>query len=167
MTEIFDEEKIKEEERLVNIGAYCLMPNHFHILLKEKEEGGVSKFILKLQTSYSMYFNIKNGRSGNLFQGKFKAKYVDDDEHLRYLFAYIHLNPVKIKDPENWEQKIIPNPAQAKKYLNNYRFSSYPHYLGEKRKEDVILNPSVFPEYFETKHEFSEFINDWINFIEL
>ena len=150
-------------ESLVDIGAYCLMPNHFHILIREKENN-IPKFMAKLLTSYSMYFNIKYERKGKLFESHFQAQHVDDDEYLRYLFAYIHLNPVKVTDPENWENKIIPNATIAKKFLNNYRFSSYLHYLGEAREEDVILNPSVFPDYFQTNRVFLEFINDWMEF---
>src|SRR3989344_1887720 len=100
-------EKIFEKDRgepLVAIGAYCLMPNHFHLLLTPLVEGGISKFMLKLQTGYSMYFNIKNEREGSLFQGTYKATHAQDDEYLKYLYAYIHLNPAKLKDKE-WKIK--------------------------------------------------------------
>src|SRR5690606_36166474 len=89
---------------LVEIGAYCLMPNHFHILLKSKEDDGISKFMNKLGTSYSMYFNRRYERTGILFQGRYKAKHVESDEYLKYLFSYSHLNPIKIIDP-SWKDR--------------------------------------------------------------
>jgi len=94
----------KRDETIVDIGAWCLMPNHFHILLHENIEGGVSKFMQKLMTAYTMYFNARNSRSGHLFQGRFKAEHVSSDPYLEYLFAYIHLNPIKIIDPK-WKDK--------------------------------------------------------------
>jgi len=78
---------VREGKQLVSIGAYCLMPNHFHLLVREEVEGGVSKFMLKLQTAYSMYFNIKNDRSGSLFQGPFKAEHIGEDDNY-FLYTY-------------------------------------------------------------------------------
>ena len=150
---------------LINIGAYCLMPNHFHLLIREKNNN-TPVFIKKLLTGYSMYFNIKYHRTGRLFETHFKSQHISEDVHLKYLFAYIHLNPVKIHDPINWEKKIIPNPDQAKKFLNDYRFSSYQHYIGANRPEDVILNRAAFPDYFQKPGEFAEWIDDWANYNE-
>lgn len=152
---------------LVDIGVYCLMPNHFHILLREPVGSNTSRFMLKLQTGYSMYFNKKHQRTGSLFEGPFRAKHITDDNHLKYLFAYIHLNPVKITDPQSWEKKIIPDIEKAKNYLNQYRFSSLPYYLGEKLPENKILDPKSFPDYFAPNTEqFSSFINDWLTYTE-
>ena len=86
-------------EPLVEIVAYCLMPNHFHLLLREKIEGGIARFMQKLTTGYTMYFNKRNERSGALFQGTYKASHVHDDRYFRYLISYIHLNLVKLIDP--------------------------------------------------------------------
>ena len=159
-SEIFDHER---DDTLVEIGAYCLMPNHFHLLLREKSEGGISKFILKLSTGYSMYFNKKNMRTGSLFEGPYKAKHITRDEYLKYLFAYIHLNPVKIIDPE-WKENGISNRIAAKEYLSKYLYSSYQEYIGALRKEWKILNRPAFPEYFADPQDFEGFIDDWIKF---
>ena len=78
--------------QLVAIGAYCLMPNHFHILITPLVEEGVSKFMQKLSTAYVMYFNQKYKRVGALFEGKFKSQYAGDDRYLKYLFSYINKN---------------------------------------------------------------------------
>jgi putative transposase len=85
--------EIKRGDALVAIGAYVLMPNHFHLLIREVSDGGISKFMEKLATGYSAYFNKLNNRKGVLFQNRFRAEHVDNDEYLKYLYAYIHLNP--------------------------------------------------------------------------
>lgn len=154
---------IKRDETLVDIGVYCLMPNHFHLLLREKTEGGITKFMSKLLTGYSMYFNKKNERTGGLFESRFKAEHADNDEYLKYLFAYIHLNPVKLIE-SNWKEVGIKNKNRVKKYLKEYKYSSYADYLGEDREEKIILNKEVFPEYFEEFKDFERFIDGWIDY---
>lgn len=156
-------DKIDRGETLVDIGAYCPMPNHFHLLVKEKIEGGTSLFLGKLSTAYSMYFNKKYERTGAIFEGTFQAKHIQKDEYLQYLFAYIHLNPIKIIDPE-WKDKGIADMKKAKEYLMNYKYSSYLDYIGVSREESVILNKSAFPEYFEDFKEFEKFVDGWLDF---
>lgn len=85
------------------------MPNHFHFLLQQLVEGGVSEFIRRIADSYTRYFNVKHNRIGPLFQGKFKAKLVDKDEYLLQLSKYIHRNPVTL-------------PMCNSKRLNEYTF---------------------------------------------
>ena len=150
-------------ETLVDIGAYCLMPNHLHILVHEKVEGGVSLFMQKLSTAYSMYFNTKYARTGALFEGRFKATHANSDEYLKYLFSYIHLNPVKIIDLK-WKENGITDRKKAEQYLASYPYSSYLDYMGQVREEDAILNKNVFPEYFKSIKEFSQTINEWLTF---
>ncbi len=146
---------------LLAIGAYCLMPNHFHLLVKEEVEGGISRFMQKFTTAYTMYVNKRWPRSGSLLESTFRAKHVDDDQWLRYLFAYIHLNPVKITDPENWEQKIIPDSEKALGFLRSYKYSSFLDHYGQTRVEGAIIDRTVFPEYFINGDDFSSFIRDW------
>jgi len=155
----------KRGEQLVAIGAYCLMPNHFHILIKEIVENGISRYVSKLSTAYSMYFNRKHTRTGKLFENKFKAEYVDRDEYLEYLFAYIHLNPLKLIEPK-WREEGIADMDKARQYLKEYKYSSYPDYIGDKRQESIILNKEAFPEYFENVKEFDDFITDMMKFDE-
>lgn len=138
LDEVFQQNRGKQ---LVAIGAYCLMPNHFHLLITPLIDGGVSKFMLKLQTGYSMYFNIKNDRAGSLFQGIFKSQHVDDDIYLRYLYAYIHLNPAKIKD-SNWKIRPKIFLEQIKKFITEYPYSSLKEYFSSDYK---IVNPLLFP----------------------
>jgi len=157
--------EIEKRAPLVSIGAYCLMPNHFHILVREEREGGIPLFMRKLSTAYTMYFNVKHSRNGALFQGTYRSKHVAGDEYLKYLFAYIHLNPVKLIDP-TWKENGIVDRGNAKRYLEGYRYSSYGDYRGTARKEGVILSGGVFPEYFSEPNSFERFVADWLAFSE-
>lgn len=156
-------DKIDRGETIVDIGVYCLMPNHFHLLIHEKKDDGISLFIQKLSTAYSMYFNKRHERTGGLFEGRFKAEHADKDEYLEYLFAYIHLNPIKLIEPD-WREKGISDMTKAKQFLKNYRYSSYPDYMSESRPEAAILNKSAFPKYFESHKEFEDYVDDWLNY---
>lgn len=92
---------IRHHSKLVSIVAYNILPNHFHLLLKQEKEGGISKYIKKLQGGYTNYFNRKHGRSGVLFQGSYKYKHVDSDHYLRNIFCYITFNERIHKIPEH------------------------------------------------------------------
>ena len=80
------------EERLVDVVAYCLNPNHFHLVLKENKENGVATFMKKVCTGYAMYFNKKNKRAGVLFQGRFKSVHIESNDLLLYISAYVNCN---------------------------------------------------------------------------
>jgi putative transposase len=137
------------------------MSNHFHILIKAKDVGGVSKFISKLSTGYAAYFNKKYDRSGSLFEGTFKAEHVDNDRYLKYLFAYIHLNPVKMFEPK-WKENGIADREGATAFLDHYKYSSYHEYTNKSyREESSLLEAEVFPKYFVEKHSFKNFVQDW------
>ena len=145
-------------KRLVNIVTYCLMPNHFHILIEETSDGGISLFMRKLGTAYSSYFNKKYERTGTLFEGPFKARLVDTEPYLLYLASYIHLNPVKIIEPD-WKDRGIKNGKVAEKYLQEYPYSSFFEYTGQARPESAILNqPLLEPAIV---HNFYDLIGEW------
>ncbi|MBI5411648.1 transposase [Candidatus Peregrinibacteria bacterium] len=155
--------EIDRGETLVDIGAYCLMPNHFHLLLHEKIENGVSAFLQKLSTAYSLYFNKRHYRTGALFEGRFRAEHADTDEYLKYLFAYIHLNPIKLIDPK-WKENGLRDQSRAEAHLAGYKYSSYADHAGSDRQEAAILSKSAFPEYFDTAKDFCECMNDWLDY---
>jgi len=144
-------------QQLVAIGAYCLMPNHFHILLTPLIENGVSKFMQKLQTAYTMYFNEKYVRNGSLLQGTFKAEHADRDEYLKYLYAYIHLNPAKLFNAE-WKQKEKHELQYLGSSALDYRYSSAGEYLTGKY---VITSPKHFPQYFARTKDLDAYIKYW------
>lgn len=159
-------QKFKDDKPLVALGAYCLMPNHFHFLVKEIRKNGISTFMQKFATAYSMYFNKKNIHTGSLFEGRFKSSHVNDDNYLKHLFAYIHLNPIKVID-YNWKDEGIEDIEHARGFLEKYPYSSYFDYLQRVRPERAILSLEEFPEYFETHTDFSDFIKDWLEYHEV
>ncbi len=154
---------LKLENKLVAIGSYCLMPNHFHLILTEREEGSISKFMLKLTTAYSMYYNKKYNRTGSLFEGKFKSQHAGGDRYLKYLFSYIHLNSVKLIQ-KDWKENGIRDKKEALDFLSNYKYSSYLDYLGVKRKENLIIDKEKFPEYFKDEGKFQQEIFEWLSY---
>lgn len=162
---LYDLVKIDRGETLVNVISFCLMPNHFHILISEKTDGGISKFMQKLTTAYTMYFNKSKDRTGALFQGKFKAKHASiSDNYLKYLVAYIHLNPIKLLEPE-WREEGIKNMRKAEQYLNQYAYSSYLDFIGEDRIEKIILNKESLPLYFGEKFEnFKDNVEEYLQY---
>ena len=154
---------LDKDEPLVSIGAWCLMTNHFHLLIRQEADGGVTKFMRKLGVGYSMFFNIKYQRKGALFGGLFKSKLIGvDDNYMRQLFGYIHINPLEIEFPE-WKDKIKKSSINMnmKKFLESYQYSSYLDYIGEDRIEKNIINPKNFPDYFQNSQSFQDFIENY------
>ena len=153
-----------KQKPIVSIGAYCLMPNHFHLLVREIVEGGLSKFIQKLNTSYSMYFNAKNERKGALFESAFQSKHITDDVYFNHLFSYIHLNPLSIQFPE-WKKGIV-HKELATTFLESYPYSSLMDYKTDMhREESIILKPDDFPKQDINYEEMMESYQSWIDFV--
>ena len=111
------------KEYSVRLYLFCLMDNHVHLLL-ETPQANLSAFMHRLQTAYTVYFNLRHKRTGHLMQGRFGAQLVQGDKYLRKLSRYIHLNPVFVKPLQ--EQPI----AEKVKYLRSYSWSSYQSYIG-------------------------------------
>ncbi|MBU1200852.1 transposase [Patescibacteria group bacterium] len=109
---------VPNHEQTVYLTTYCLMPNHFHLLLKQvspTSQDGITNLMRRVSIAYSMYFNNKHNHSGNLFQGKYKQVHIETDEQLLYLSKYIHLNPNK----------------RGSEPLQNYQYSSYPVFIDQ------------------------------------
>lgn len=157
--EVFD----KDTEKIVSIAVYCLMPNHFHILITEKIEGGISKYMQKLSTAYVMYYNKKYNHVGGLFQGKFKAVHIKSDIQMKYIFSYIHLNPIKLIQ-RDWKENGIKDIKNALEYLQEYEYSSFKDFLLKERIQSKILYLEDFPDYFPTKEKFKKEIMEWLSF---
>jgi len=138
-------------DRLVDVVCFALMPNHFHLLLSQKKERGISKFMQKLCTGYTMYYNNKYKRTGVLFQGKYKSIPVLDEQYLPILVRYIHLNPLELKFLKTKSEEEILT------YLQYYKWSSCPDYLGHKNFPSVLSTDS-FAEIFENYAEHREFL---------
>lgn len=116
----------------VSLISYCLMPNHFHFLIKQITKDGITKFMRRMIDAYTRYFNQKYERVGSLLQGKFKASKIENDEYLLYLTAYIHQNPLKFAFKSN--------------QLVNYFWSSYSSYIGGQKKD--FVNPEEILLFF-------------------
>lgn len=155
-------ENFDREKTLVDIGAYCLMPNHFHILVHEKTENGISKYMLKLMTGYSMYFNKKYERTGKLYEGVFKSTHASNDRYLKYLYSYIHLNPAKLID-KNWKENRNRKTKLLLEHIFSYPYSSLQEYTNSKFK---IVNPEPFPEYFTKPIDHKRELLEWLDFDE-
>lgn len=152
--------KFDRGETITDIGAYCLMPNHFHILVREKIEGGISKYMRKLMTAYTMYFNKRYERTGKLYEGVFKSVHVNSDRYLKYMYSYTHLNPCKLLD-KGWRENKNRDTEKLLNYAFEYQYSSLKEYAESKFK---ILNPRSFPNYFEKPIDYKKEIWEWLNF---
>ncbi|KKR23302.1 MAG: Transposase [Candidatus Daviesbacteria bacterium GW2011_GWB1_39_5] len=146
-------------ETIIDIGSFCLMPNHFHILVHEKIESGISTYMRKLMTGYSMYFNKKYKRTGKLYEGVFKSIHANKDTYLKYLYSYMHLNPAKLIDSK-WKEKRNKTVTELLEYVFKYPYSSLKEYESEKFK---ILNPAVFPVYFKNPIDHKKELFEWLD----
>lgn len=143
--------KLKRERLfLVEIIAFCLMPNHFHLLLKQVVDGGISKFIGNLTNSYTRYFNTKHKREGALFKGKFKAVRIESDEQLLHVSRYIHLNP--------YSSYVIKTLEE----LKNYPYSSLPEYL--QKSPNGFCQKEIILEQFKNINSYKNFVFDQANY---
>lgn len=133
---------IEHTQPLIDIGAYCLMPNHIHLLVRELSGCGLSLFMQKLATGYTGYFNRKENRTGSLFSGTFKSKHVSDDRYLKRVANYIHANAAELVE-RKWKNGEIAHKAHTIAFLKSYRYSSLPDYQrGLIRPESRIINRS-------------------------
>lgn len=118
----------------IDLFCYCLMPNHYHLLISQSHIDSMPRFMKSLGTNYSMYFNHKYERVGSLFQGAYKAVQIKEDSYLLHLSRYIHLNPTL---------ETGSHPAQGET-LSDVRWTSYDDYLGKRKsvwlKRDYVLD---------------------------
>jgi REP element-mobilizing transposase RayT len=133
-----------EQEKIVNLLAYCINPNHFHLILEQLVEGGVSEFMKRLCGGYAWYFNHKHKRSGTLFQGRYKYKHIDSDSYLRHLSVYVNLND-KVHNYIGWTSV-----SSFRQYVGEA--VEVPYYLVDNR--DMILS------HFKGKEDYRKYANE-------
>lgn len=137
----------KDKEKLVQVIAYCFMPTHVHLIVKQLVKNGISIYLSNVLNSYTRYFNTKHKRKGPLWESEFKNVLVDDNEQLLHLTRYIHLNPVTasiVNTPEDWP------------------YSSYKEYIFKQGDYEKI---SQFEDFFEIKPLlYRKFVNDQISY---
>ncbi|RJP46116.1 MAG: hypothetical protein C4584_02080 [Armatimonadetes bacterium] len=141
--------KLYASERLVDILCYCLMPNHFHFLLRQNSDKGIPIFISNFTNAYTKYLNTRQNRTGTLFEGAFKAVRIESDEQLIHVSRYIHINPVVscvVKEED----------------LLTYPWSSYPEYLS--LSADNIVEKEIVLQMFSSVSRYQEFIADQIDY---
>lgn len=134
---------------LVAIIAYALMDNHIHFLLQQKEENGIAKFMQRLGTGYTKYFNHRYDRRGSLFESTYKSVLIEDDAQFLHTTRYIHLNPIDLysEESDRWSE------------LLDYRWSSLRHYAG--RTVDPVIEDTFLKTMLSTQ-EYVSFVQDWI-----
>jgi len=147
----------------IKLLAYCLMPNHFHLFVWQKDANEITNFMRSLITKYAIYFNKKYKRTGGLFGGNFKSNLVNTDEYLKYMFSYIHLNPIKTIEP-GWKKDGIKNIQRSVDFLKKYKWSSYQDYCEVNRIEGKILSRESFPGYFTDVEILKKEIFEWLLF---
>lgn len=134
---------IDTSKKILEILCFCLMPNHFHLLVKQIKDGGVTEFMRRFIHSYTKYRNVKYQRQGPVFQGIFKAVRVESDEQLIHLSRYIHLNPLV---------------SFLTKDLKSYPWSSYSAYDG--LSNDELMAKKEILGFFKSPEEYQKFVLD-------
>lgn len=137
---------LEDAPRLVDIVTFTLMPNHFHLLVKQLVENGISRFLAQLQNSYTRYFTTKYDRGGHVFQGQFKAVRIEDEEQLVHVNRYIHLNP--------YTSFVVKSLDE----LEEYPYSSLPEYL--ENRNDGICSKEIILSRFPSIRSYKKFIFD-------
>ena len=155
---------IDNRDHLVEILVFCFMPNHIHLLLRQLKEGGITKFMNKFGAGYSGYFKQKHGekRKGYFFQGRFVSVHIKTEEQLKTVFVYIHTNPLSLIEP-NWRENGIKNPGKAIKFLEDYKWSSYPDYI-EKKNFPSVTERNFMLKIMGGEQGCKSFVENWIRY---
>lgn len=158
-------ENSKNRELLIDILAFCLMPNHYHLLIKPRIDGGLLKFIKRLNMGYAHYFNQKYERKGAFFEGRYKLVPIVEESHFIHIPYYIHLNPLDLVAPE-WRQRNVHNYKEAIGFLENYRWSSHLDYIGIKNFPSITSRKFLL-EIFGGNDKYKEEIEKWLKDLEI
>lgn len=156
------EKIVDEREKLVNIFSFIFMPNHPHLLLRQLKDEGITKFMRKLGTGYGGYFNRKYDRKGHVFQNKFLATPIKNEEQLKNVFVYIHTNSISLIESK-WKERGIADPEKVIKFLGNYKWSSYQDYIGEKNFPSVTDRDFIW-KIMGGEKGCKEFVDYWIRY---
>lgn len=150
---------LDERDKFLEIFAFCFMPNHIHLVVKQLKENGVSSFVQKLGSGYANYANRKYQRKGHLFN-KFKAFHITSDNQLKNVITYVHCNPISLIEPR-WKERGIKNPKRVLEFLVKYRWSSYQDYIGIKNFPSVTTRDFIL-ELMNGEDGVQEAIKDWV-----
>ncbi len=143
--------ELARNETHVNILTYCLMPNHFHLMLQQNADKGVPTFVSNFTNAYTKYFNTKHERNGPMFEGVFKAVFVESDEQLIHLSRYIHLNPVVAS---------IINETD----IERYKWSSFSNYVSPVVNDERIVDSDLVLSVVGSKQTYRKFVMDHVDY---
>ncbi|MEA3295521.1 MAG: transposase [Patescibacteria group bacterium] len=151
-----------KRDLLVNIFAFCFMPNHIHLLIQQIKDVGITNFMRKLGTGYASYFNKKYDRKGHLFQSRFKAVLVENNEQLKTVFTYINTNPISLIEP-GWKDFGIKDSKKTNKFLEKYKWSSYLDYIGKKNFPSVTERDFML-KVMDGEQGCKDYVKNWIKY---
>jgi len=149
-------------DRLADIYALVLMPDHFHILAKQLIDGGVAILCQRLCNSFARYYNLTSERKGRLFLGPYRAVHISNDAQAAHIFTYMHGNPLDLIVPE-WREGGVKNWEKAEKFLKSYPWSSLGAYTDAKTHNFIkdIINKDFASDYFDKSDDYLLQIKDW------
>lgn len=150
----------RAKKSIVEILAFCLMPNHFHLMARQNNEDGITEFMRKIGTGYTNYFNLKYERVGPLFQGKYKFAHIKKETHFIHLPNYIHANPLELLIPK-WREGKLKNLSMAMSFLEKYRWSSFSDYIG-KQNFPLITSRDFLADIFGSPRRYFSDFKDWL-----
>lgn len=162
-----DSDNLVEEDnrdKLVEILVFCFMPNHIHLLVRQLKDNGITKFMRKVGAGYAGYLNRKYQRKGYVFQNRFRSIHIENDNQLRIIFNYIHVNPISLIEP-GWKEKGIKNSDKILNFLEEYKWSSYQDYIG-KENFPSVTNRDFMSEFLGGNNGCKLAIEDWVKYKE-
>lgn len=152
---------LQERDVFVEMLAFCFMPNHIHLLLRQVKDDGITKFIQKVGSGYAGYSNKKYNRKGHLFN-KFKAILIQSDDQLKNVFTYIHANPISLIEP-GWKENGIQNSKVVNEFLKQYKWSSYLDYIGTNNFPSLI-NKDFLLDVIGGNDACKELVENWVHY---
>jgi len=153
-----------KRDKLVEILAFCFMPNHIHLLLRQTKNDGISKFMQKCCGGYARYFKEKYKELGKgyFFQNRFNATHIESENQLKTAFVYIHTNPIALIEP-GWKENGVTNSEKVIKFLENYKWSSYQDYIGKENFPSVTQKEFLL-EVMEKVQGCRNSLEDWVKY---
>ena len=149
-------------EKLVDVLCYAIMPDHYHLLIREVKEKGATEFIRKCNISIAKYINKTKERKGTIFEGLFKSKHIDSNDYLRHLSLYIHLNPLDCIAGKEWREYKLENFNKHKEKLLNYPWSSLSFFLSGA-PNDIISGHEIITDQFKNRDDYEFYLKSWTN----